>query len=236
MTVVPTLRVIAAGASRDLVNRLIPEMPGGITVSARFGPVGEVHDRVSGGEPCDVVITSAAGLADLVADGLLVGRSSRDVGSVVTALAVRDGDETPDLTDGLDRILLDADALYCPDPRAATAGRHLWSVLGRMGIVDMLVPRLRAFPHGAAAMAALAESDAAAPIGCTQLTEILATPGVRPAGALPAPYDLATVYRVAVGVGAGDPESAARFVDLVTGTAHAGLRASLGFEPVGPSR
>ena len=51
-------------------------------------------------------------------------------------------------------------------------------------------------------MRALAASRSARPIGCTQATEILSTPGVTVAGALPAGFELATTYTAAVAANA----------------------------------
>ena len=58
-------------------------------------------------------------------------------------------------------------------------------------------------------MRALADAGDAQAIGCTQATEIRATPGIALVGALPAPFALATVYSAAVAAGAASDELAA---------------------------
>ena len=57
-------------------------------------------------------------------------------------------------------------------------------------------------------MRALAQSRAARPIGCTQVTEILSTPGVTLVGPLPKEFELATVYTAGVCTKAALPAEA----------------------------
>ena len=107
--------------------------------------------------------------------------------SCETGVAVRAGDPAPAVGDaaGLRAALLAADAIYFPDPKLATAGIHFAKVLERLGIGADVAARLQPHPNGATAMRALAQSGAARPIGCTQVTEILSTPGVTLVGPLP---------------------------------------------------
>ena len=66
-------------------------------------------------------------------------------------------------------------------------------------------------------MRALAASTARRPIGCTQETEIRATPGIVLAGPLPRGCDLTTVYTAAVVTGSRSAADAARFVARLDG-------------------
>ena len=67
-------------------------------------------------------------------------------------------------------------------------------------------------------------------VGCTQVTEIRYTPGVALVGPLPAEFELATVYTVAVCTGAREPELARRFAELLSGPATRPMRERAGFE------
>ena len=67
-----------------------------------------------------------------------------------------------------------------------------------LGLWDRVAGRLSSRPNGTTAMRALAASSAAHPIGCTQETEIRATPGIVLVGPLPPGCDLTTVYTAAV--------------------------------------
>jgi molybdate transport system substrate-binding protein len=160
-----------------------------------------------------------------------VAGSAADLGAVATGVAVRSGDPAPAIgdADALRAALRAADDIYFPDPKLATAGIHFAKVLERLGIADEVAGRLRTFPNGAAAMRALAELKGGRPIGCTQATEILNTPGVTLVGNLPRDFALATVYRLGISTEARSPELARRLAALLTGEATRDLRRKLGF-------
>ena len=90
--------------------------------------------------------------------------------------------------------------------------------------------RLRPFPNGATAMKALAEADGERLVGCTQVTEILATPGVRMVGTLPDPLGLQTVYTAAVATRAQSTAAADALVRLLVDESTAEARRAAGFE------
>ena len=83
---------------------------------------------------------------------------------------------------------------------------------------------------GATAMKAMAEASGAGLIGCTQVTEILYTPGVQLISLLPKAFELATVYTAAVAAKAEQPQAARMMIDLMAAPAAAELRRSGGFE------
>lgn len=54
-------------------------------------------------------------------------------------------------------------------------------------------------------------------VGCTQVTEILYTPGVQLVGLLPPEFELATVYTAAVCSRAAQPAAARALIQLLAG-------------------
>ena len=133
--------------------------------------------------------------------------------------------------DSLRAALLAADAIYFPDPKLATAGIHFAKVLDRLGIREAVADRLRPYPNGATAMREMAAAQGR-PIGCTQVTEILNTPGVTLVAPLPREFELATIYTAAVATRAASPDAARRLVALLSGASTRALRERAGFEPV----
>ena len=228
-----TLRILSGGAAQGVVNALAPEFQAetGYAIDGTFGAVGAMRAKLRSGEAADLMILTSALIAELGREGYLVGASAADLGEVQTAVAVRTGDAAPEIGDAsaLRSALLKADAIYFPDPEQATAGIHFAGVLEKLGIRGELAGRLRTFPNGATAMRELAASTAAHPIGCTQTTEILNTPGVTLVAPLPKGYDLATVYTAAVCASAAHPEAAQRFVALLTSDRAREVRARAGF-------
>ena len=137
--------------------------------------------RLLAGEPADIVILSRALIDGLARDGHVVARDRRRISArSQTAIAVRSGDPLPAVgdADALRAALLAADAIHFPDPEQSTAGIHFAKVMRDLGIWDAVADRLQPAPNGATAMRALAASTSRRPIGCTQATEILATPGI----------------------------------------------------------
>ena len=183
------LNILSGGAAQGLVGSLAPTFKErtGLDIAGEFGAVGAMADKLRGGTPTDIVILTAALVAKLAEEKLVVAASIADVGIVETALAVRATDPQVGVKDAasLRDALLASDAIFVPDTKASTAGIHVAKVLVQLGIADDIAGRLKIHPNGATAMKHLAASDAKRPIGCTQVTEIISTSGVTLSGSLP---------------------------------------------------
>jgi molybdate transport system substrate-binding protein len=229
----PTLKVFSGGAAQALVRALEPDFTAatGLRIEGVFGAVGTMRALLEAGEAADVAILTDAIMRALAGAGLVRPDSLTGLGGVETAIAVRNADRAPIVTDGqgLRAALLACDAIYMPDPRQATAGIHFASVMEGLGIAEEVASRLRTFPNGATAMAALAGAPERRPIGCTQVTEILATPGVMLVMALPPGHDLTTPYTAGILNDAAEPDAARTLLALLAGEQQAGLRARCGF-------
>lgn len=223
-----TLRFVSAGAAQGLVGAVARE--GGFTVEGSFGAVGAMLEKLRAGEPCDVVILTHAQIAALTAEAAVIPGSAADLGAVATSIAVRAADPAPRVDDApsLRAALLAADAIYFPDPAKATAGIHFAKVLDSLGVREAVAARVRNFPNGATSMREMAAAQGH-PIGCTQATEILATPGIRLVAALPAGLGLDTVYTAAVNARAANAATARAFVERLTGPASRTARSAAGF-------
>ena len=204
------LRLLAGGAAQPLVDTA----KAGFEIDGTFSAVGAMRDRLLAGEPADIVILSRALVEGLAQSGHVVASTMADVAKVATAVAVRKGDPLPAIADkaGLAAALSEADEIHFPDPALATAGIHFAKVMRELGVWDRVQGRLKLAPNGNTAMRALAASTARRPIGCTQETEIRATPGIVLVGPLPPGCDLTTVYTAAVTSTAQAPADAARFI------------------------
>jgi molybdate transport system substrate-binding protein len=234
---VNALKVLSGGAAQGLIAGIAPkfEVATGWTIAGEFGAVGTMATRLRSGEAVDAIVLTAALVDALKVEGLIVADSIRPVGSVETALAVRARDQVAPVLDTgtLSQTLLMADAIFVPDTLASTAGAHVIKVLRQLGIAERVATRLKVFPNGATAMRNLAASDAARPIGCTQATEIIATPGLQLVGALPGEFALKTVYTAAVTTRAANPAIARSLIDLLVDREQLPLRARAGFlEPL----
>lgn len=228
-----TVNILSGGAAQGLIKSLAPafKAASGLDIEGEFGAVGIMADKLRAGRPADIIILTQALVATLVNERLVVTSSIRDVGLVETALAVRNGDPkvlAPDQA-ALRESLLDADAIYVPDTKASTAGIHISRVLTQLGIFGEVGSRLKIYPNGATAMQHLAESLARHPLGCTQATEIINTPGVILSGALPPGYELATMYTAAITTQTARPREARTLIDLLVADDRRELRYRAGF-------
>jgi molybdate transport system substrate-binding protein len=228
------LNILSGGAAAGLVDalRLPFKTQTGLDVGGDFGAVGLMKDKLLAGAACDVLILTEALIAQLVASGHAVAGSARPLGLVKTGVAVKAGDPLPDVStpEALKAVLLAAQGIYFPDPVKATAGIHFFKVLQQLGIDAQVASRLRPYPNGATAMREMAQCAQAGLIGCTQMTEILYTPGVTWVASLPAVFELATVYTAAVCSSAANPQAAAAMVALLSALSTADQRQAAGFE------
>jgi len=227
-----TLRILSGGAANGLVSRLQAtfEQQHGCRIEGTYGAVGAMKDKLLGGAPCDLLILTQALIDDLVTQGR-ARAGATPVGLVKTGVAVKEKHAPVSVgsPEKLKALLQAAPAIYFPDPAKATAGIHFLKVLRELGL-DGDATRLKTFPNGATAMAALAQSPEANAVGCTQVTEILITPGVRLNGLLPAPYELTTTYTAAVASQAQEPELARLLIATLTSQDAAETRRICGFE------
>lgn len=229
--------VLSAGAARGLVEALQARfrVETGATIAGTFNAVGTIRDLFTGSARCDVLILTQAMLGELAQRGLVDPTSIVPLGRVETGVAVRSGDPHPGIADraALRATFGAATGLYCPDPERSTAGIHLVKVLRELGLWPEAQSRLRPSASGGIAMRALAHTTEAGIVGCTQVTEILYTPGVDLVGVLPPEFALATVYSAAISRHAAEPALARRLLTLLAGSDTRALREHGGLLAVG---
>jgi molybdate transport system substrate-binding protein len=235
-----SLKILSGGAAQGLVASVAPKFKAmtGLDIEGEFGAVGAMAAKLRDGVPADIVVLTAAMVAGLARENLVVSASVADIGLVETAVAIRAGDPSVSVGDAaaLRKAFLAADAIFVPDTKASTAGIHVAKVLQQLGIADDVAARLKIFPNGATAMRNLAASTAPKPIGCTQSTEIISTSGVILSGSLPQGFELSTVYTAAVTTRATSGKQAQALIDLLTGIEQRDLRQRAGFLPIEYSR
>lgn len=228
------LYLLSGGAANGIVSQLESRFAAdtGYRIAGTFSAVGVMRDQLLAGVPCDVAILTATLIAQLEASGHVVAGSARKLGTVKTGVAVKTGETQPAVgtPETLKAALLGARGIYFPDPVKATAGIHFMSVMQQLGIDTEVASRLRAFPNGATAMGEMAKSAESGLVGCTQITEILYTPGVQLVAPLPQAFELATVYTTGISARAGNPQAAAALIALLSGLEAAPLRHTCGFE------
>jgi molybdate transport system substrate-binding protein len=229
-----TINVLCAGAAQAVVAKIARQFEArtGHRIQATYNAVFALKTSLLAGEPADAVVLSAALIDELTAAGWLAEGSRADLGKVGTGVAVKAGTQLPDVSNAhvLRENIRAARRLYCPDPQHATAGKVVMGLLEKLGIAAELKPRLSLHPNGYAAMAAMAASDGVLQMGITQVTEILANPGVRLVGTLPGELQTLTTYSAGVVARAAEPELGREFVRQLTGFTAQPLLLAAGYQ------
>ena len=232
------LHLLSGGAAQGLVAHLQGSFKAQhlCSISGTFSAVGVMKAALLAGAPCDVIILTDTLIAELMSSGHLLPGSAKNVGVVKTGVAVKSGDTQVDVStpEKLKAVLQAAKGIYFPDPIKATAGIHVMKVLKALALDVELASKLHPYANGATAMKAMAEAEAipggGSLIGCTQITEIVYTPGVDLVGPLPKEFELATTYTAAVCANSTQPESAAALIELMASAGTTALRLTCGFE------
>jgi len=233
------LNLLAAGATEAAVRDEIGifNTQSGLTVNFTFGSAGAVRDMVLSGTPADVVVVTPAIITTLDGQQRVSPGSRVDLGRVGGGLAVKAGAPLPAIAtaDELTQTLLDADEVYYADPKLATAGAALMTVVDSLGIGDQVRAKGHTAPGGKEAMQNMTQSTAARAIGATQISEILSVPEATLVGEYPGALQVKTTYSAIIIAGTERLADAQQLVQFFLGPDFQARLARSGFEPVPPN-
>ncbi len=203
-----SLKLLSGGAAQGLVAAVTPRFTSqtGWSIDGEFGAVGTMAAKLRGGAAVDVMILDRGADRRTRARGIGARRVRRRPlarwkrrSPCARATRRRGLPMRMPCAKRCSQQTRSSCPISSPRRREFTSRRFLPSSTSLI----RSRPRLKIFPNGATAMRELAKSNAARPIGCTQVTEIVVTPGLRLVAPLPPACALATVYS-ARGDGARD--------------------------------
>jgi molybdate transport system substrate-binding protein len=187
------LKVIAPGATRSLVQELVPlyEKSSGHHISLSFGTAGEVQRRLEAGEVFDVALLTKPRIETLQAAGTIVAGSVAVIGRSPIALAVKQGATKPDISsvDAFKRAVLAAKSVAYTDPASGgTSGIHMETVWRKLGIAEQISPKAKLVTGKPGVPPAVGEAVAhgEAELGLQPISELMGTPGIEIVGVIPA--------------------------------------------------
>jgi len=192
-----------------------------------------VIKRLKAREPVDVVLTSAAGIAQLIAAGLADAGTQAEIARVRLGIAVRPGLPPPDLgsAEAVRAALLAATHVAFIDPKGGgTSGPFIAKLFERLEIDRHMNQTGVLAKNGKEVVRAVASGEAT--LGLTQATELIGAKDVQFAGYLAPEVQVVSVYSGAVTTFAAAPDMARRYIQFLkspVGTdrfAHAGWDAS----------
>ncbi len=212
------IKVLSAGAVKGIVGELAEafRQETGHTVVLTSGTAGEIRQRVTAGDPADVIFVTDTVLEQLAAARMIVADTRVDIARTGVGVAVRTGTPLPDIStpEAFKRTVLAAKSLVHTDPaRGATSGIHVAGLLQRLGIADAMKDKTVLWPGGYAAEALLTGQ---ADLCVHQISEILPVKGVTLAGPLPRDLQKITTYSAALSTRAATPTVARSFIAFVT--------------------
>jgi molybdate transport system substrate-binding protein len=197
-----------------------------------FGTAGGIRDKVIAGETADVVIVPPLQLDQLVKLGLVAADGRIDLAMVRLGAAVGAGAKRPGIATAAEfkQALLDAPSLGFADPASgATSGVYLTKLLLQMGVADAVRGKLKLYPDGAGAMAAVARREIA--LGLGQISEIKPVASVDLVGPLPDEFQLKTVYAAGLATRSAAPDAARSLLGYLGAPEMAAIFKANGFDP-----
>ncbi len=226
--------VLSAAAVKAPLEAAQAQAPAAIGHSLRssFGTAGAVKDKITRGEPVDIVVLPPARLDELVQQGLVAPEGRASLGAMRLGVAVKSGSAKPAVAMEADirAALSDAPSIGLADPASgATTGIYFAKLLKQMNLDEALKPKIKLFADGADAMEALARGEVA--IAAGQISEIKPVAGIDLVGPLPEALQLRTVYAAGVAKHAQAPDAARTTIGFLTSAKMAPVFAAAGFDP-----
>ena len=225
--------LIGPGGIRAAGQQLISafEKSTGHKVTATFGSGGGTKDRVIRGEPFDVPIVQLP-LEPVIASGHVIAASETLLATVAVGVAVRSGAPKPDISsaDAVKRLLLGSKAIAYPNAATgAAAGASFNETLQKLGIADVMKPKIKIAQGGRGAMELLAKGEV--DFGLTFISEIITEPGVEVVGPLPRDISTPTALVGFLSVHAKDRDAANALLRYLSSPEAAKVYQQRGMQP-----
>jgi molybdate transport system substrate-binding protein len=227
------IRVYTSGAPAEIQKGFAQRFneASGHRLVITSGTLAVIQARLLASEAADVVVLPEPSVNILDRAGKLRAGSQVALARVGIGVAVRQGVPSPDIStvDSFRKTLLAARSIVHPDPKGGGfTGAHIDRVFERLGIADMVRPKVKLMFAIGGGMAAVAKGDAE--IGLFNVSEILPVSGAALAGAFPADLQNYITFGGAVSSGSPAPDTAAVYLRSLAGARDAW--AAGGFEAI----
>lgn len=176
------LRLLSAASMQTVFKEVIGdfEQRSGCKVSLRYSTMGAITDRVIDGEEADLIISSPASIAALVARGKVKPDSAVTVAKTGVGIVVPAGDPVPrirSLEEFKDALLAARVIVYANPAGGGAAGVYIARTIEKLGIAEELKAKTRYGAGGDVAEVTIAQGSGA--LGLTQVSEIVGKSGMQ---------------------------------------------------------
>ena len=219
MAAAADIRVLSVGAVQNAVRPLAADFSKdtGHKIVFTVGSPAVVVQKLKDGEIFDAVIVSEPAMDRLDKEGIVNPESRVRLATTGIGVAVRAGAPAPNLAtpDAFKQALLAAKSVVYGDPTLPNqSGEKAEQILAKAGILDAMKPKLRIVPGQAESQDLIANGEVE--MGLYNLSEIPESRGLKIAGPVPAPLQLATTYEGALMSDGSVPQAAREFIRFLS--------------------
>ena len=219
MAVAADIRLLSVGAVQNAVRPLAADFSKdtGHKIVFTVGSPAVVAQKIKDGEIFDAVIVSEPAMDRLDKEGIVNPESRVRLANTGIGVAVHAGAPAPNLAtpDAFKQALLAAKSVVYGDPTLPNqSGEKAEQILAKAGILDALKPKLRIVPGQAESQDLIAKGEVE--MGLYNLSEIPEGKGLKIAGPVPAPLQLATTYEGALMSDGSVPQAAREFIRFLS--------------------
>jgi molybdate transport system substrate-binding protein len=219
MAAAADIRVLSVGAVQNAVRPLAADFSKdtGHKIVFTVGSPAVVVQKLKDGEIFDAVIVSEPSMDRLDKEGIVNPESRVRLANTGIGVAVRAGAPAPNLAtpDAFKQALLAAKSVVYGDPTLPNqSGEKAEQILAKAGILEALKPKLRIVPGLAESQDLIANGEVE--MGLYNLSEIPESRGLKIAGPVPAPLQLATTYEGALMSDGSVPQAAREFIRFLS--------------------
>ncbi len=224
------LRVLSTMGLAGVLRAFAPEFEGaqGVRLEAEFLPTVRLLERIRAGERGDVAILTGEGLDELLAEGVLEGRT--DLARSFVGVAVRAGAPRPDISTPKAFVNTLVRANSVAMSKAGASGIYMAGLLERLGIADVVGQKATIMASGfTAELAASGQVE----LAIQQVSELMVVPGVEIVGRLPTELGGVTMFGAGLFRDAPGAAPGRALIAALAAPERAELYRRCGLEPAG---
>ena len=228
------VKVFSTIGVKSVLEELVPkfEKATGHTLAITWSTAARLAKRVHDGDQADALILVKSNVDTLTKEGKIVPGTGVNFGRSVSAVGVKAGGPTPDIStpEAFKTALLMAKGISYSNPASGGAsGVYIAKQIERMGIADKLKDKTKFPPSGGFSGTLLISGDA--DIAIQSKPELLTVPGVEVIGPLPGDMAFTVVYAAGVQTGAAQVEAAKALIKYLTSPDAQAVFKAKGYDP-----